>query len=136
LSAAEDPVPIVQSPPPAVPARALPAPEPTGPLPKGCASWQEAGSYAGQSVCICGPVADGNYAEGSKGRPTFLNVGARYPDPDRFTILIWGEHRGAFPAPPEQFYPGKQVCVTGTVRAYRGSMEVEAQKAGQIVVLP
>jgi DNA/RNA endonuclease YhcR with UshA esterase domain len=61
-------------------------------------------------------------------------VGKAYPDSTRFTVLIWGENRGKFPAPPEQMYRGKTVCVSGLVTTYQGVGEIEVASPSAIVV--
>jgi hypothetical protein len=40
----------------------------------------EAAKYVGKKATVCGQVASVNYAQGSKRRPTFLNLDKGYPD--------------------------------------------------------
>ncbi len=87
-------------------------------------SWDEAASYAGQEVIVEGPVVDSHFAEQSKGQPTFLNLGRPYPDPERFTVVIWAESRSRFPQPPEAAYQDSTIRVSGTVRLYQGRPEI------------
>ena len=61
------------------------------------------------------------YAKNSSGRPTFVNVGRKYPNKARFTIVIWGKHRGNFPFKPEVKYRGKTLIATGKITLYKGS---------------
>jgi hypothetical protein len=79
----------------------------------------------GQVVTVRGPVLDATFASESRGQPTFLNIGRGYPDPTRFTVVIWIPNRSNFPAPPEELYSGQTVCVTGQVTLYNGSAEME-----------
>jgi hypothetical protein len=66
------------------------------------------------------------YARSSNGRPTFINLGAAYPNPNRLTILIWGEDRPNFPRAPERMFgPGQTICAQGRVTLYRGVSEIE-----------
>lgn len=93
------------------------APTPTtGPIP-----WQ-----------VCGVVVDTRYAPNSEGQPTFLNIGRPYPDPERFTVVIWGRDRLNFPADPEVYYKGKTICVNGHIRMYGKSPQIEASNRTQI----
>jgi DNA/RNA endonuclease YhcR with UshA esterase domain len=96
--------------------------------------WNEAGNYIGVEVIVCGPVVDSKWASGSNGKPTFLNIGKPYPDPDRFTIVIWEEYRDNFPEYPEEFYLGKTVCVTGIVDEYNGSAQIELRSPARIEI--
>lgn len=103
---------------------------------KDAVPWSEAKSHVGKQITVLGPVADTNYAATTPGKPTFLDIGKPYPSPDRFTVLIWGDARDAFPAPPEQMYAGKTICVTGLVEDYKGSPEIIASLPASIAILP
>jgi len=97
-------------------------------------NWYEAKNYIGERVTVCGPVKSTYYSSGSKGKPTFLNIGELYPDPDRFTVIIWGENRNNFPEPPESYYEGKDICVTGLIVSYEGIPEIEVASPDQIEI--
>jgi len=84
-------------------------------------------------VTVKGPVVDTAYASSSNGRPTFLNLGRAYPDPRRFTVVIWAENRAAFGA-PERRYRRRTICVRGLVEMYRGSAQIEARSPSQIAL--
>lgn len=112
-------------------------PEPPTPTPEPCPGaipWDQALGYAGQEVTVIGPVVGATWASESRGKPTFLNLGLNYPDPGRFTVLMWIDARYRFDAPPEETFAGKQVCVTGVVKLYQGSAELEVEYPWQIVV--
>lgn len=76
-------------------------------------SSNEAANHIGETRTVCGQVASAHYAERSRGKPTFLNLGAAYPDQE-FTILIWGSDRAKFGAPEDSFN-GKHICATGLI---------------------
>jgi len=97
-------------------------------------SWDEAQDHIGERLTVCGPVKSTYYSSGSKGKPTFLNIGEPYPDPDRFTVIIWGENRGNFPEPPESYYEDKDICVTGLIVSYEGIPEIEVTSPEQIEI--
>jgi len=101
----------------------------------GAISWENASSYIGQFVTISGPVKSTKYASSSNGSPTFLNIGADYPDPSRVTALIWGEDRNLFPDAPESMYAGKMICVTGKVELYSGACEIIVSEPAQIEIV-
>lgn len=59
----------------------------------------------------------------------FLNLGRNYPDPERFTIVLWDV--GGIDAPPV----GKTLCATGQITAYRGVAEIELRSADDVEAL-
>ncbi len=94
--------------------------------------WSDAGSYIGEYITVCGPVVDSKYATSTGGSPTFINIGKAYPDPDRFTILIWGDDRDKFSNPPESYYYQESICVNGLVEEYKGGLEIVVSDPSQI----
>lgn len=97
--------------------------------------WSKARTRLGQKATVCGPVVSTRSATSTSGRPTFLNIGAPYPDRNRVTVLIWGENLGHFDDDPESAYGYRTICVTGTVKTYQGAVEIEASRASQIRVI-
>lgn len=87
--------------------------------------WNEARSYIGDRLTVYGPVAGTRYASSSRGRPTFINLGRDFPDPNRFTVVIWEGCRPNFSTPPEVLYRGKNIYVTGLVTQYQGVPQIE-----------
>ena len=102
---------------------------------QGTISWRVANSVVGRLATIRGRVAGTRFASSSNGSPTFLNIGVDYPDPRRFTVVIWIENRASF-GRPEVRYRGHTICVRGVVESYRGVPEIEARSPSQIRVLP
>ena len=92
---------------------------------------REAKDHVGEAETVCGKVASTRYAAQSKGQPTFLNLDEAYPN-KVFTILIWGTDRAKF-GTPETKYKDATVCVTGKITSYRGTPEIVATEASQIV---
>jgi DNA/RNA endonuclease YhcR with UshA esterase domain len=93
----------------------------------------DAHKYIGKGKTVCGTVASANYAIRSKGRPTFLNLDQPYPN-QIFTVVIWGSDRNRFKNPPETFFRGKTICVTGIIKDYRGKPEIVVRSPDQITV--
>lgn len=101
-------------------------------LPAGAISWNKAKDHIGDRATVCGPVAGTKYGATSRGKPTWLNIGKDYPSPERFVVIIWGENRGNFPQPPESYYDGKTICVTGLIQDYQGIPQIEVKAPDQI----
>lgn len=84
-------------------------------LPEGAVAWSDGGAYMGQSVQVCGPLA----GVGTSDDDVFLNLGLSYPDPGRFTIVVW-DIGGVEPVED-----GVVVCATGTVSSYEGVSQIQ-----------
>lgn len=57
------------------------------------------------------------------------------PYPDHvFTVVIWGENGDKFENPPERFFDGKTIYVTGKIETYRGKAQIEVRDPSQIRV--
>ena len=95
-------------------------------------SCNETKNHIGERTTVYGPVVDTHYASGSSGEPTFLNMCYPYPNPNRFTVVIWGENRGKFPQPPEDYYDGKTIYVSGLIDHYNGVPQIEVTSPDQI----
>jgi DNA/RNA endonuclease YhcR with UshA esterase domain len=104
-------------------------------MPSGAIDWSEAYSYIGSKKTVYGTVQGVNYATGSKGKPTFINIGVNYPNTDRVTALIWNDYRGNFSPSPESLYSGKTICVTGYLENYQGVAQIQVTSPSQISVL-
>jgi hypothetical protein len=93
----------------------------------GSSRWTHAARLEGRVATVRGPVAGTSYRPDVNGAPTFINVGADYPDDSRFTVIIWGADRSKFPDSPESTYDGVKLCVRGFVTIYRGVPEIEVR---------
>jgi len=93
----------------------------------------QASNYIGEVKTVCGKVASTDYASGSRGKPTFINLEKSYPN-HMFTIVIWGENRHKFGNSPEKFYAGKEICVTGKITEYQGKPQIVVSGRGQIEI--
>jgi hypothetical protein len=97
--------------------------------------WYNAYKYVGKRITVRGKVVDAKYVSNASGRPTFLNLGRAYPNPKRFTVVIWGKNRWRFPRRPERYYRGKTVLVNGLVRLYQGLPQMTLVNRSRISVL-
>ena len=104
----------------------------TPPAPAGAISWDKAKDHIGDRATVYGSVAGTKYGSTSSGKPTWLNMGKDYPSSERFVVIIWGENRGKFPQPPEDYYDGKIISVTGLIQEYKGIAQIEVTTPDQI----
>jgi len=90
--------------------------------------WDEAASHVGEIKVVEGPIVDGTFESSSMGKPTLLRIGRPYPDSDRFSVLIWGDHRDKFlrkfPPNPETHLLNKTVGVRGFIDDDKGYPEI------------
>lgn len=92
----------------------------------------EVGKHIGDSVTVCGKVADMRYFENSKNKPTLINMGAKHPN-GLLTLVIWEDARALFTGKIEDFMD-KEICVTGRIILYKEKPEIIIEKPGQIVI--
>ena len=101
--------------------------------------WHKAKNYVGEIKVVEGPVVSAKWASGSKGKPTFLNIGKPYPDPDRFTVVIWIDHRDKFvkefPSNPETHFLDKTVRVKGLIETYKGNPQIVLSEPSKIWIV-
>jgi len=78
----------------------------------------EAEKYIGKRVTVCSTVF------GVKELPAinFINLGARYPD-SPLTIVVFAEDKANF-KDGLAVYDGRHICVTGTIKEYKGKTEI------------
>ena len=79
----------------------------------GAVSWNRASALVGRVATVKGRVAGTFFASSSNGSPTFLDLGVDYPNPSRFTVVIWGRDRARFRS-PERTYRGRTILSAGS----------------------
>lgn len=94
----------------------------------------EAGEHVGEMLRVCGRVVEATFARQVGGRPTFLNFGGRYPNPE-FTVVIWDAVRRQFEAPPEDLYRDRRICVRGRIQLHEGTPQIEVESPGQVALV-
>ena len=76
-------------------------------------------------------IAHKNFSTETEPEHSILKAGVTsgvtpdHPSKKRFTVVIWGQNRGNFPQPPESYYAGKSICVTGLIQEYEGIPQIE-----------
>lgn len=71
--------------------------------------------------------------ERSNRQPTFLDLGADYPN-NLLTVIIFGENRQKFTGFPEVLFTNKNICVTGKLEDFKGRPEIIVSNPDQIKV--
>lgn len=84
---------------------------------------EDAKNNVGDTVKICTKIFGGKFLEGSKGTPTFLNAGGSYPNAP-LTLVIWADARKEFKNKPEDYYTGKNVCITGKIELFKDKPQI------------
>jgi hypothetical protein len=87
----------------------------------------------GKTITVCDKIYGGIFMSRSGSQPTFLNVGAAYPN-SPLTILIWGNDRRKFKWKPEEYFKDKKVCITGVIKKYNGKAEMVVTDPAQIMI--
>lgn len=87
-------------------------------------SWEQAINHAGTHQRVCGPLAGTR----SSHDDVFLNIGVDYPDPARFTIVIWDV--GGI----EPVAGGSRLCTSGTISVYEGVAQIELRDPADVEV--
>jgi DNA/RNA endonuclease YhcR with UshA esterase domain len=64
---------------------------------------------------------------------TFLNLGAEYSN-SPLTIVIYSDSLGNFDNKPADYYIGKNICVGGKVKIYKGKAEIIVNSEHNITV--
>ncbi len=130
-----EPAPLTQNQPgPAVPIYKL-APQSVS-LGSSCnnpLNWQQASDNIGKQVAVFGPVISVKYGGSVNGQPTWITLGAPYPDRNRLELIIWGSNINEFPSDLKRRLEGRGVCAYGKVSTYRDALQIELKKSGQLV---
>jgi hypothetical protein len=93
---------------------------------------EDVSTHIGDSVTVCGKVSGMRYFENSKDKPTFLNIGGKYPN-QQLTVVIWETVRTLFTGKIEGL-ADKDICITGRIILYKERPEIVIDKPEQIVV--
>lgn len=94
---------------------------------------KDAAKHIGEKVTVCDKVFSTKLITPSN--MTFLDLGGFHPN-QLITVVIKGEDRGKFKNPPEDYYKGKNVCVTGMIIDYKGKPEIVVSDSTQIKINP
>lgn len=88
--------------------------------------------HIGDSVTVCGPVASIRYFENTNRKPTFLNIGDKFPN-QKITLVIWEDVRKNFKEAPESLL-NKKICITGRIILYKEKPEIVIERPEQVTL--
>lgn len=92
---------------------------------------KDAAKHVGETVKVCGKIYVSRFVSTAEGTPTFLNMGANYPN-QLLTVVIWPDVRDSLKGAPEKKFLGKEICVIGKVELYRGKPEIVIRSPSQL----
>ena len=92
-------------------------------------SIDSAGAHIGEKVIICSEV----FGVKSTDKVTFINLGAAYPN-SPLTIVIFAKDVSNFKESPVSLYSNKKICVTGTLKDYKGKPEIVVTTPDEITL--
>jgi hypothetical protein len=94
-------------------------------------TWDQAWRCVGAETWVAGTAVRVTQPN-TRGNPTFIDLGRPFPDPARFTIVIWGDDLWKFPNP--YLLPDRNVCVYGLIELFRGVPQIIAREREQIYI--
>jgi hypothetical protein len=96
---------------------------------------EDISKHVGDSVKVRGKIFGAKYLESAKNSPTFLNVGAAYPN-QLLTIVIWGDVRKKLGYAPEDIRnPSPVAIITGKVELYKDKPQIVIYDPAQLVIV-
>ena len=93
----------------------------------------EAKDHIGEMAVICGKVYTTKFFDGKGKKPTFLNLGASYPN-QSLTVVIFEKDRLKFQYEPDTYLLDKNICVTGRIKLYKEKVEVIISEPDQMLI--
>jgi hypothetical protein len=87
----------------------------------------QARAHDGDNATVCGVIASEHVAASSRGKPTFIDLDAPFPNP-AFTILVWEEGRQNVGALPRSGH----LCASGLISYYHGVPEIVVRSSKQL----
>ena len=96
---------------------------------------EELVNHLGDSVKVKGKIFGVRYLESARNTPTFINVGAAYPN-QVLTVVIWGDVRKKLDYTPEdKKFAGGMAMVTGKVELFKGKPQIVIHIPEQLTIL-
>ena len=89
-------------------------------------------NYEGQLIRVCATVT-GTHVSTGKSETTFINFGEPFPK-HSFSLVIFQKDAESFSYKPAEFLDGKNICITGKVKLFKGKPEIIVYNEKQIRV--
>jgi hypothetical protein len=93
---------------------------------------EELREHIGDSVKVQGKIYGVRYLETSKNTPTFINIGAAYPN-QLLTVVIWGDVRSKLPYKPEEKLKQGLLTIYGKVELFKDKPQIVISNPDQLV---
>ena len=97
--------------------------------------WFQAKEMDDQIVTVSGVIVEYAYMPKVNGQPTWINIGGKYPNKNRLSIVVWGDDRQEFASVLSDKLVGRKLCVMGRVKMHNGVPQI-ALKNMQELILP
>ena len=106
-------------------------------LPEGLIHWSQAREHIGELVRVYGEVADTYFDWDEYERyvgypeveveppPTFLEIGAKFPNKERLRVVIWGRDWNKFKRPPDKQFENTVIVITGIPYLYKDMVHIQ-----------
>jgi hypothetical protein len=115
-----------------LPAKTLDIPPDGVPAPEDAVvPWDQAAKHLGHDVTVEGKIVDTHLLE--SGSICFLNFHEDFRD--KFYIAMFREAFEGLPQPPDDYYLGKTIRITGLVKTHKGRPQIEVHSRDQIEVV-
>jgi len=83
---------------------------------------------------VTGTVVDIFVANNKKGKPTFLNIGDKFPNQD-LKVMIWESDLKNFSKSLDSLYQGKTIAVYGLIKIFNDKPSITIRKESDIEIL-
>ena len=95
---------------------------------------EEVNTHIGDSVKLQAEIYGIKYLSNAKGAPTFISLGAAYPN-QLLTVVIWQDVREKMSFNPSEKYIGGMAVVTGKIELYKGKPQIVITNPKQFDIL-
>ena len=95
---------------------------------------EEVKNHIGDSVKVRGKIFGVRYLKNAKNTPTFINLGAAYPN-QLLTVVIWGDVRNMLGYKPEEQFAKGFATVYGKIESYKGKLQILIKNPEQLLIL-
>lgn len=92
-------------------------------------------NHIGDSVKLKAKIYGSKYLSNAKGAPTFINLGAAYPN-QLLTVVIWQDVREKLSYnPTDEKYIGGMAHVTGRLELFKGKPQIVITNPDQLKII-